>query len=286
LLPERFAENTASRSWTTRDQFVAAKIKTVRSPMPSQNWTRDETLAALALYCKLPFGRLHARNPKIVALARGLGRTPSAIAMKCCNLASLDETHTQRGVSGLSKVSRLDRSIWDEFNSDRERLCFDAATALASHTGMSPVTLDAPIVEGRERESVVRVRVNQHFFRGMVLASYGSTCAVCGLAVSRLVVAAHIVPWSADAANRLNPRNGLCLCGTHDLAFEHGILLVLRDCTITISTRFDELRGSEPADTWLFRYDGKRLRSPERWPPDPELLARRQLANSTPTSAV
>ena len=89
--------------------------------------------------------------------------------------------------------------------------------------------------------------------------------------------------WSDSLAtmlgtNRMNPRNGLCLCGTHDLAFEHGILLVQPDCMIQVASPFGEFRGTEAADTWLFRYRGQRLRSPERWPPDPELLSRRYAA--------
>jgi putative restriction endonuclease len=250
--------------------------------MLSQRWSRDETLVALALYCKLPFGRLHARNPDIIAVANGLGRTPDALAMKCCNLASLDETHARRGVSGLSKVSRLDRTIWQEFLTDPDVICFEAATTLDRLAPTPVLVLDLPAIPGRDREATIRVRVNQHFFRDMILASYTATCAVCELAISRLIVAAHIVPWAADPANRMNPRNGICLCGTHDLAFEHGILLVQPDTTIHIAERFENFRGSPAAADWLFRYHGHRLRSPERWPPDPELLARR-LASVTDT---
>ena len=55
-------------------------------PMSRQNrWTRDQLKLAFHLYCQLPFGRLHARNPEVVALARLLARTPSALAMKLVN---------------------------------------------------------------------------------------------------------------------------------------------------------------------------------------------------------
>lgn len=54
------------------------------------NWTRDQILAALHLYTQLPFGQLHHRNPRIQALADKMGRTPSSVAMKLTNLASLD----------------------------------------------------------------------------------------------------------------------------------------------------------------------------------------------------
>ena len=45
---------------------------------------------AFRLYCRTPFGKLHQHNPEIVALARALGRTASAVGMKACNFASLD----------------------------------------------------------------------------------------------------------------------------------------------------------------------------------------------------
>jgi hypothetical protein len=55
-----------------------------------RTWSRDELVVAMNLYCKLPFGQLHQRNPVIIALAEKLGRTPGSVAMKLCNLASLD----------------------------------------------------------------------------------------------------------------------------------------------------------------------------------------------------
>ena len=53
-------------------------------------WTRDPLLIALRLYMRTPFGRLHGRNPEIIHLATKIDRTPSALAMKACNFASLD----------------------------------------------------------------------------------------------------------------------------------------------------------------------------------------------------
>ena len=128
--------------------------------MSARNWIRQETLAAFALYCRLPFGRLHGRNPDIIALANRLGRTPSAVAMKCCNLASLDETHTRRGVSGLTGVSRMDREVWAEFRVNPEAVCYEAAISLTEYLGATPVgpdEFDLPEVEGGERE-IIRLK--------------------------------------------------------------------------------------------------------------------------------
>jgi hypothetical protein len=251
--------------------------------MAGRNWTRQETLAAFALYCQLPFGRLHKRAPEIVALCEKIGRTADAVAMKCCNLASLDQTHQQRGVKGLTGVSSLDREVWDEFERDPNTLSEAAVQALAAfQLSQSPPPDDAapPAPTVTEREATVRVRLTQRFFRAMILAGYSARCAVCGLDVERLVVAAHIVPWAVDPAARMNPRNGLCLCGTHDLAYERGILCIAPDYRISIADTVEERRASEATREWLFRYAGRQIELPGRWVPDPARLEERLRLNA------
>lgn len=244
--------------------------------MPKRNWSREETLVALALYCRMPFGRLHGRNPEIVAVAGYLGRTANAVAMKCCNLASLDESHQARGVSALSNVSAQDRAVWDEYLGDPEAISFQAASALAAAASSPLLTFEEAesFPEGREAERVVRARVNQQFFREMILAGYGEMCAVCGLSLPALLVASHIVPWSVDPNYRLHPRNGLCLCGTHDRAYEFGILRVGPDYRIGIV--IPATRCADPAVLdWLVRFEGQQIRPPQRWLPHPMLLQRK-----------
>jgi putative restriction endonuclease len=242
----------------------------------SRNWSRDETLVAFSLYCRLPFGRLHGRNPEIRCVAGQIGRTPSALAMKCCNFASLDDGHQQRGVKGLQNAAALDKQIWAEFQANPEALSFEAATALAQFEvrPLLPAEADLPDVEGLDAARVVRVRVNQRFFRDMILTGYNSNCAVCGLGLCQLLVASHIVPWTTDRTLRMNPRNGLCLCGTHDRAYECGVLRVAGDYSIRIAVA--SAAKKQPAvNDWLLRYDGRQIQLPIRWLPDPVLLDRK-----------
>lgn len=56
-----------------------------------RNWTREETILAFDLYCKIPFSKISKTNEKIVELARIIGRTPSAVGLKMANLARFDE---------------------------------------------------------------------------------------------------------------------------------------------------------------------------------------------------
>jgi len=66
--------------------------------MPSRRpWSRQELLAAGFLYCRIPFGRFHQHNTEIIQAAEVIGRTPSAVAMKLCNLASLNPVITESG---------------------------------------------------------------------------------------------------------------------------------------------------------------------------------------------
>src|SRR5271155_4885876 len=58
--------------------------------MPRRDWTREELIVAFNLYCKIPFGRIHIRNPLIIELAKAIGRTPSAVSWKLANFARLD----------------------------------------------------------------------------------------------------------------------------------------------------------------------------------------------------
>jgi hypothetical protein len=51
-------------------------------------WTRDQQLIALRLYMRMPFGKLHGRNPDIISLAARIGRTPNALAKDGMQIAA------------------------------------------------------------------------------------------------------------------------------------------------------------------------------------------------------
>ena len=50
----------------------------------------------------MPFGKMHSRNPEIIRYAKLIGRTPSALAMKLTNLASLDPEIRSTGRTVIS----------------------------------------------------------------------------------------------------------------------------------------------------------------------------------------
>lgn len=248
---------------------------------PRQRWTEIETKRALYLYFQTPFGRMHSGNPEIIALAASTGRTPSSIAMKLANFASLDPAITQSGRKGLEGASALDRQIWAEFHEDWTRLILDASGASASMKGgtstavqLTPSTFNYEPPTGPTTTRVeVEQRVGQDFFRRAVMANYENSCCVTGIADPRLLNASHISPWGTDAVNRHNPRNGLCLSATFDRAFDRCLMTVTADLRIRFSR---QLLKSKSAETRAFfaPYEGRPLRQPTHLAPDPLLLLR------------
>jgi len=246
--------------------------------MTRRAWTRDETLVAFNVYCRLPFGRLHARNPVIIEVAQALRRTASAVAMKCCNLAAFDRSLQERGVSGLKKASRLDGTIWQQFEEDPEGVAFEAEQAYARLLSRDLRFIEDvqwQDVRGLDTTALTKVRVNQHFFRSIVLSGYRERCAVCELPVPPLLVAAHIVPWSVDPSLRMNPRNGMCLCALHDRAFDTGLMIVAPDYTISVHSRIRAAGNIRSVEANFLQFVGELLTLPDRWHPDPDLLTRR-----------
>lgn len=240
--------------------------------MGSLRWTRDQVKLAFHLYCQLPFGKLHSRNPEIIRLASLIGRTPSAVAMKLVNLASLDPSITETGRKGLGNASDLDREVWNEFHTDWERVAVECAATLAQYaeeqeSAVSPDD-EVPLSDytGETRAVISQQRVRQNFFRRAVLASYNGRCCMSGLADSRLLVASHIVPWKSDKTNRLNPSNGLCLSALHDKAFDRGLISLSDHYEIHVSEAIK--RANDPfLAKVLIPIEGTRIQLPERFYP-------------------
>ena len=96
------------------------------------NWTREETILAFDLYCKISFSKISKTNKKIKELANLIGRSPSAVGLKMANLARFDNELKSRNISGMSHGSRLDEEIWNEFCNNWEELSFQAQKILAT----------------------------------------------------------------------------------------------------------------------------------------------------------
>ena len=247
---------------------------------PSVKWTREHRLIALNLYFKLPFGKLHKGNPLIVEVAGKLGRTPSSLAIKLCNFASLDPLLQARGIVGMTGAASDDRLLWKEFNThlailgpESEQMLHDLFTkddaSEVDFLHRDKVRLEpsnkliAP-TGPTESAATVKVRRGQQFFRQSVLTAYGVRCCISGINVPRLLIASHIKPWIKFPECRLNPRNGLCLSTLHDAAFDAGLITLDENLNVVLSKRLRSFFPQPALEQNFVPFEGRPICLPEK----------------------
>lgn len=246
--------------------------------MPKNLWSREELILAFNLYLKLPFGKMHKHTPEIIELAELLGRTPSSIGMRLGNFASCDPHLQARGIGGLKGGMNQVKPIWDEFYENQEELVFLSEQILADRqkttieNKFKDILGDLKNIEGKNVLRQVKTRVNQSVFRTMVLNNYYSKCCITGINISDFLVASHIVPWSKNEKERLNPRNGLCLNVLHDKAFDKGFLTVTPDYEIKISKEIHALSSDTSTQEFFLKFDNQKIQIPDKFVPAKEFL--------------
>jgi len=246
--------------------------------MATNLWTREELILALNLYLKLPFGKLHSRTPEIIHLAKIMGRTPGSISMRLNNFASIDPYHQQRGIVGLSGGKKQVEPVWNEFINNKEDLIFESERILAKKENITLENKFSKILSGTEdlkgetKIREVKTRVNQDVFRQIVLSNYSSKCAITGIDIPELLIASHIIPWSDDEKNRMNPANGLCLNALHDKAFDKGLITITPDFIVRISNRFLQNLKKSNLEIFFLPYIDKKITLPYKFLPVREFL--------------
>jgi putative restriction endonuclease len=81
--------------------------------MAKNNWTKEETIVAFNVYCKVPFKKSSKSNPTIIKYANIIGRSPSALNMKVGNFGRLDPELKRQGIVVLSHGSKFEDEVWD-----------------------------------------------------------------------------------------------------------------------------------------------------------------------------
>ena len=240
----------------------------------SRKWTKNESVLALALYCQIPFGKINKNHPQVIELAKLLGRTPAAVSMKMGNFGRFDDSLAEKGITGLSHGSSLDKMVWDEYHLNMQEL---------SHTVeeipyMSNLVSEDDVVEelpsGATKTITTQARVNQRFFRKVVLSAYNQKCCVTGINIPTLLIAAHIKPWNVSdpKTERTNPCNGLALNTLHHEAFDEGIFTVDTDYKIVISKLAKDKYSSDVFYDFFEKYEGKRITLPGKFLPSKEMI--------------
>ena len=219
---------------------------------------------------------MHKGNPEVIRLSSIVNRSPSSITFKLGNFARLDPELQKRNIKGLSHGSKSEIEIWNEFNHDWENLSYESELLLAKKKGKR-IEQEYNLKEkelplGKEREAIVKVRVNQSFFRDTILASYDSRCCITGISVPALLTASHIIPWSENSEHRMNPSNGLCLNALHDRAFDKGLITITSDFSVKLSSNlFNHVKKNNP-DIFFSPFKNKKIMLPHKFLPDKSFL--------------
>jgi hypothetical protein len=171
--------------------------------------------------------------------------------------ADHDDDSLQVGREGLTAASEADRTIWAEFMANPE--------AIADECEAAAINLSRPLAAGQgdggepdqepltaaptatEVAQLVRARRVQSFFRTAVLTSYGSRCAITGLADSRVLNASHIIPWSVNERRRADPTNGLCL----NALFDRGLNTFDAELRLLLAPALQETARQAPLECSL-----------------------------------
>lgn len=242
------------------------------------NWNREQLIVALNLYWKIPYNKISGTSNSVIKqIAPIIDRTPAALAYKLMNFTSLDSEKQKIGNKGKSAASSSDKEIWNEYFGQWEKLALDSSAILSSiqNKPLEEVLNFEPelkLAEGREKERLVKIRVNQNDFRQRILASYNEKCSITGISITSLLVASHIIPWSKNTQERLNPRNGICLNNIHDRAFDRGLITIMPDYKIKLSDAILQRRNESSIRRYFIEYENQPIILPDRFIPSIEFL--------------
>ena len=231
----------------------------------SNSWTREELMSAFSLYCRMPISEISPNNAEIIKFANLIGKTPKEVAKRFLNFSKIESTKNILGY-----VENENKEILASFTENWGKSVYESENKIIDFENKLKNIKEFP--SGKERESIVKSRVNQNFFRGAVLSSYRNRCCITGLPFVELLNASHIVPWATDITNRLNPYNGLCLNALHDRAFDRGLITIRTNYVIDVSPLVDNFLDNKSVKNYFLRFKNKRIILPDRFLPEKSFL--------------
>jgi putative restriction endonuclease len=246
--------------------------------MERKLWAREELILVFNLYLKLPFGKMHTRTPEVEEMAALLGRTVNSIAIRLTNFAACDPYHQHRGVKGMIGGLKQCQPIWDEFFNNKERLIFESERILAERENQTiegkfkELFFDIADLKGETKIRAVKTRVNQNVFRQIVVANYSGKCAISGIDLPELLFASHIIPWSKNEQERLNPENGICLSALYDKAFDRGLISINEQHKVLISDKLKEKKETDYYNKFFAPIENESILLPQRYLPKREFI--------------
>lgn len=242
-----------------------------------RNWTRDEIILALYAYCHVPFKNANNNHPWIFKIANLISRTPASVKMKIGNLGSFDPLLKNQGIRGLTKVSKIDKEIWNEYYGKWDLLAENAEyliSKIAQERNCQNISeFNISDFDETEKFAIIKKRIHQDFFRQAILNAYGNTCCITGLNNVKLLEAAHIIPWNENTSLRTNPTNGLCLNPLFHSAYDNFLLSITPDFKICISDKFYSKVESKNFYDYLKSIMNQTILLPDKFYPSAEFLS-------------
>lgn len=250
-------------------------------------YTDDENILVLELFMRLDYRQFRVSNPQIIELSgffrqHGYDRSPGSVKAKLENLKAVNPEYTRNGRVGLPGVCQFLRDAWADYESTGfETLTADAGEArmrISNGAWVPPIYDPSEDVElgqflmeipdGRERQAMVSVRVNQGVFRRRVLASFGGRCCITGIRGDSLLVASHIKPWNSCKGDlvwqRIDPGNGLCLNALHDRAFDRGLFTLDEKLRVELSSEIGDYLDDTTVNTYFRPFEGRPIDPPTK----------------------
>lgn len=239
-------------------------------------WSKEETIVAFNVYCKIPFKSSSKTHPMIIKYASILGRSPSALNMKVGNIGRLDPDLKKQGITGLIHGAKLEEEVWNEFYNNPESLAFESEKIIAKLSNKSIEDSTAinvtDLPKGLERNSIIKQRVNQSFFRMAVMSAYDFRCCISGINIPELLEACHIIEWSKDALNRTNPKNGLCLNPFFHKAYDKHLIGITPDLNVVISEELLAKSSNTQFRNYLHEINGSKILLPNKFNPNRDFI--------------
>lgn len=251
--------------------FTIENLEDIKNAVPllvevSNSWSRDELMSAFNFYCQIPIDEIDINNVQIINFANLIGKTPKEVVKRFINFSKIESRSEKIGV----QISEEEKTTWTNFNNNWEQSVQESESKIIDLENKLKNITDFP--KGKERENLVKSRINQTFFRNAILASYGNKCCITGFPCVDLLNASHIIPWSVDVDNRLNPHNGLCLNVLHDRAFDRGLITVRTDYKVEISSRINKFLDCKSVKDYFLRFNRQKIILPQRFVPEKSFL--------------
>lgn len=243
-----------------------------------EGWSRQQLIVAFNTYLKLPFGSFDPRNEEVVKISQLIGKSTSSVAQRLNNFAYSDPYNSKHTLIGRSEGASYVQPIWNEFIGNQENVVFESEETLLNYQHKSieetypEMFFNVGNLKGEVRERITKTRVNQNIFRQVILKTYSNRCAISGIDVPELLVAGHIVPWSVNSDQRLNPENGICLSNLYDKAYDKGLICINTEYKVLISKRL-KLEIEKPYfDKYFGSVENKTIILPSTYRPKREFL--------------